>query len=174
MVNRRPDPQDIHKHTDIRLRYDSHSREVKAKSSNRSRGLAAIRLAELTRWMADVYGAGVELEPDDYLVVRIFAHHIGALKDAPRRIDKWVSIYAPWISPRDLERLINEVSECPIKWGADKLGWKIKLTDEQRTRLRITSIGGVDCNKAQRAARRNRIKAERERARRAAKRVSTI
>src|SRR5882757_7895691 len=113
MVNRPPDPQTLRrKLSDIKLRYDSHSRDVLAKLSSRSRDRAAIRLAELTRWMEDVHGKGVELDMSEasYATVRIFAHHLGALKDAPRRIDKWVSIYAPWISPRDLERLINEVS----------------------------------------------------------------
>lgn len=175
MNKRSPDPQTLQrKLNDIKLRYDSHSREVKAKNSNRSRGMAAIRLAELTRWMADVYGAGVELEPDDYQVVRIFVHHIGALKDAPRRINDWVRTYAPWISPHDLERLILETELKPMCWGADKLGWKIKLTDAKRTDLRITSIGGYDFPKDQRKARDKTRRAEREKARRARNKANRV
>jgi hypothetical protein len=55
------------------------------------------------------------------------------------------STYAPWISPRDLERLIREVAECPIKWSADKLAWKIRLDEATRARLKIRTIGAIDC-----------------------------
>ncbi len=169
MANQRPDPQDLkRKLVDIRLRYDSHSREVQAKNTNRSRGMAAIRLAELTRWLNDVYGAGVELDPDDFPIVYVFVHHIGALKDAARRINDWVRTYAPWISPHDLERLILETELKPRRWTADKLGRKITLTDEQRTRLKIKTIGAFGINKDMRLQNRRKAEAERQRGQRAA------
>jgi hypothetical protein len=174
MANQRPDPKILkRKLLDIKLRYDAKSRDVS--HTNRSRGMAAIRLSELTRWLDDAYGAGVELDATDasYLIVRIFSHHMGALRDTPRRITSWVATYAPWISPRDLERLINEVTDCPLKWTADKLGWKIKLTDAKRTELKIKTIGAIDCNKDQRKARDKAKRAERERQRRARNR-STV
>lgn len=163
MINRRPDPKALkRKLLDIRLRYDAHSREVKR--HRRSRAMAAIRLAELTRWLDDAFGAGVELPPDEpsYLIVRIFAHHMGALSDPPRRILSWVTVYAPWISPRDRERLVNEVTDCPIKWTADKLAWKLKLTDAKRTELKIKTIGAIDCNREQREERRKTRRKERD------------
>src|SRR5882757_5872072 len=167
MANQRPNPKILkRKLADIKLRYDSHTREVKAKNSNRSRGMAAIRLAELTCWFNDVYGAGVELDPADYRVVHIFVHHLGALKDAARRINDWVRTYAPWISPHDLERLILETELRPMRWTADKLGWKIRLTDAKRTELKIKTIGAIDCNKDQRKALRREAEAQRQRTRR--------
>lgn len=163
------------KHVEIAKRY---SQRGQAKVGKRTRSMAAIRLAELTRWLDDVHGAGVTLDASDdaVTIVRIFAHHMGALPDMPRRVQAWVEHYAPWLSLASRERLIAEVAGCPLKWSADKLAWKIRLTDQQRTRLKITTIGAIDCNQAQRQARRNRLKAERERARRAANRatVSTI
>lgn len=168
MVNRRPDPQTLkRKRLDIKLRYDAHSRDVK--QHRRSRAMAAIRLSELTRWLDDTFGKGVELEATDasYLIVRIFAHHMGALSDPPRRIISWVMVYAPWISPRDRERLVNEVTDCPIKWSADKLGWKLHLTDAKRTELKIRTIGAYDFTKDQRRARRRASEAKRQRDRRA-------
>lgn len=175
MVNRRPSPQQIAAlQFEIAQRYKHQAKQ--ARKRNRSRGMAAIRLSQLTRWLDDTFGQGVELEAGDasYAIVRIFAHHLGALPDTPRRTTVWCSTYAPWISPRDLERLISEVTDCPIKWTADKLAWKIKLTDAKRTELKITTIGAIDCNKDQRKERDRVKRAKRERNRRAAKRVPSI
>lgn len=136
--------------------------------------MAAIRLSELTRWLDDAFGQGVELEAGEnsYLIVRLFAHHLGALPDTARRITRWTATYAPWISPRDLERLISEVMDCPIKWTADKLAWKIRLTDAKRTELKIKTIGAIDCNREQRELRRKAKRKERDAARYLAKRRS--
>lgn len=169
MLNRRPSPTQVAAlKYEIAQRYKRKSR----KSWNRSRGLAAIRLAEITRWLDDMFGHGVELEADDnsYALARIVAHHLGALPDAPRRITSWIAVYAPWISPRDRERLISEVLECPLKWSADKLAWKLRLDDATRTRLKIKTIGAIDLSKAQRKAKRKARRAERDRLRRPRKR----
>jgi hypothetical protein len=175
MVNRRPTPEQIAAlKLEIALRYKRQA--AKAGKHNRSRGMSAFRLAELTRWLDDTFGQGVELEASEanYAIVRIFAHHLGALADAPRRITRWCDTYAPWISPRDLERLIREVTECPLKWSADKLAWKLGIKDEQRTRLKIRTIGAVDCNRDQRAQRRKQRRVELMRNLRARRRVNSI
>jgi hypothetical protein len=52
--------------------------------------------------------------------------------------------------PVDRERLINEAQECPLKWTADKLAWKFKVTQEQRRRLALKTIGAIDLSKAER------------------------
>jgi hypothetical protein len=151
MVNRRPSPEQLAaRKYEIARRY----RRKAGKLANRSRGMAAIRLAELTRWLDDAFGQGVELEPSKQgeMIARIFAHHLGALPDSPRRITRWTATYAPWISPRDLERLIREVIECPIKWSADKLAWKMRLNEATRARLKIKTIGAMDCSRDQRQA----------------------
>ena len=70
--------------------------------------------------------------------------------------------------------LIANAMGRPIHWSADKLAWTIGLRDEQRTKLKITTIGAIDCNKDQRQARRNARKAERERSRRAAAKCTTV
>lgn len=171
MFNRRPTPEQIAaRKFEIAQRYKRKS--AKARNANRSRGMAAIRLAELTRWLDDAYGEGVELEPGPHgaMIARIITHHLAALPDAPRRITSWLAAYAPWISPRDKERMIRECVECPIKWSADKLAWKIRLTDATRTRLKIRTIGAIDCNREQRKARAKAQRAERDAIRRPRKR----
>lgn len=172
MVNRRPTPDLVKARLwEIKQRYERHS-----KVGKRTRSLAAIRLAELTRWLHDTYGAGVELEPsrDALMIAEIFAHHIAVLANAERRISQWLAFYAPTIPPQEQERLIGNALGKPIKWSADKLGWKIKLSDEQRTRLNITSIGALGINKEQRAIIRKQKAAERAKRHRDAKRVRTI
>lgn len=158
MVNRRPSPELIKaRQWEIKRRYENHP-----KVGKRSRGMAAIRVAELMRWFDDEYGAGVELEPSSRseLIIRIIAHHFLSLPDGPRRVTAWFDRYCPWLALRDREYLISEATHCPLKWSADKLAWKLKLNDATRTRLKITTIGATDCNKEQRAHRRKQRRAE--------------
>lgn len=138
--------------------------------------MAAIRISELSKWLADTYGAGVELEPSTFAedIARIFVHHFAILADGSRRAAEWLTTYTPWITVRDREAMISEAASCQIKWKADTLGWKLGLTEEQRARLKITTIGARGVNKQMRIQRRNKAKAERERARRAAKRTTPV
>lgn len=172
MVNKRPTPELVRaRKWEIKRRYEHHP-----KVGKRSRGMAAIRIAELMRWLDDTHGAGVELEPCDRseTIIRIFAHHFMSLPQGPRRLGVWYSRYCPWLQPRDQEYFISEATHCPLKWSADKLAWKLRLTDEQRTRLKITTIGAIDCNRDQRKARDKARRAQAERNRRAAKRATRV
>lgn len=170
MVLRRPSPEVIAaRQWEIKRRY-----EKQAKVGKRSRGMAAIRISELTRWMHDTCGAGVEIEPGEWAetIIRIFAHHFLCLPDGPRRVTSWFDRYCSWLSLPDREYLIGEATRCPLKWSADKLGWKIRLTDEQRTRLKIKTIGAAGISKEQRKERERQRRAQRQRERRAAKRAA--
>lgn len=156
---------------EIKRRY-----ERKSKVTKRGRSMASIRLAELTRWLDDKHGRGAELEPSEQSIniARIFAHHMAALPDMPRRVGTWLDRYAPWIDIAGRERLISECASCPLKWSADKLAWKLRLSDADRARLRIKTIGAFDFSKEQRKERDRIRRAEREKARRAAKRALHI
>lgn len=171
MTNRRPSPEVLAAlKWEIDQRYKRKAR--KFTNRNRSRGMAALRLAELTRWLDEINGQGVELDrrPASETIVRIFANHLAIFPDAPRRITSWIEVYAPWISLRSRERMIRDVVDSPTKWTADSLGWKISLKDELRTKLKIKTIGAIDCSKAQRLARRKLKQAEYDRRRRPRKR----
>jgi hypothetical protein len=167
MVNRRPTPErEAALKFEIAQRYKRNSANARKKA--RSRGMAAIRLAELSRWLDDRFGRGVELEPDNQgeMIARIFAHHLAALPDAGRRTAAWMLIYTPWLSVRSRERLIGEARHRPLKYTADKLAWKIRLDDATRTRLNIRTIGAYDFTKDQRQARAKAKRAERDAVRR--------
>lgn len=170
MVNQRPPPELARaRHWEIRRRY---SRKLKV--GKRSRPMASIRIAELGRWLADVAGAGAELEPCQWSegIARIFVHHFVVLADGNRRAAQWLESYCPWISTPDREYMISEANHCPLKWSADKLGWKLRLTDAKRTELKITTIGTIDLTKDQRAARRKARNAEANRRRRATRKAA--
>jgi hypothetical protein len=62
--------------------------------------------------------------------------------------------------------MIARVIAKPIRWRADALGRLLRLTDAERTELKITTIGSVDVPRAERMKRRR----ERARQRKAAKR----
>lgn len=141
--------------------------------------MAAIRIAELQRWISDAIGAGAELEPGKWSadIARLFVHHFVVLADGNRKAADWLATYCPWIDRRDREAMITEANHCPLKWSADKLAWKIRLTDAKRTELKITTIGAIDVSKEQRAQRRKARQAELQkalRAKRKAERVNTI
>lgn len=130
--------------------------------------MAAIRISELMRWQAD---GDREIDPG---LARIFVHHFLCLQHGDRRASEWLHTYCPDMPARDREYLISEATNCPLKWSADKLAWKLGLTDADRTRLRITTIGAVDCNREQRKERDRQRRTERERARRAAIRAIRV
>ena len=169
---RRPSPDVIRaRKLEIKRRYSR-----RAKVGKRTRSMAAIRLAELTRWLDDLIGPGAELEPSEQsiTIARLFVHHMGGLPDAARRITSWLGDRAPWIKGADRERLISEATSCPLKWSADKLAWKLRLTDALRTELKIRTIGAIDVTREQRAERRKAKQAELQRALRAARKAARV
>lgn len=169
---KRPSPELIAaRKWEIKRRY-----EHRAKVGKRSRGMAAIRIAELTRWMRDTYGDGVELEPSDRteMVIRIFAHHFMCLPDGARRLTSWFGECCPWLALRDREYLIGEATRTPLKWTARKLGWKLRLNDDQRTRLKITTIAPYDLTPEQLATRRKQRRAELMRNLRATRKQASV
>jgi hypothetical protein len=85
----------------------------------------------------------------------IAGHNIAQLRgDAAEHIRAWASLWAPWIADDELSALIEKIAQAPLRWRADTLAWRLGLTDEVRTLLGITTIGAIDCSKAERAARR--------------------
>jgi hypothetical protein len=148
---------------EIKLHYARQRRRDGARQTRP--GLTTLRLAELES-IADDY----QIIPDDEngrALIQAFVDHAHAFADAGLRVAIWLRHRAPWLDkPPPVGRR---------RWTADALAKFIGLTMAKRTRLRICTIGAVDCNKAQRKAlraakhrersRRNREK-KRERAKR--------
>lgn len=132
--------------------------------------MAALRCAEINRLLASRYG---QVLPDDDAGrddALIMAHHLARLSGDPRvRIGKWLDAHAPWAVGSIRATLLAEIDAKPLRWRADKLGARLRLTEGERSGLRIRTIGAVDVDKAERAKRRSeKRRALKEAARRAA------
>lgn len=138
-------------HKEIARRYKRKKRERPA--------LVGLRVRDLNRLFTARYGHHL---PDDDAGrddVAIVAHHLAQYADGHpgKRITSWVRLRAPWMPIAELDALILEAVAKPKRWRADKLAWRLRLTAADRATLRITTIGAIDANLAQRiAARRKR------------------
>lgn len=160
-------PRAAGQHREIAVRYawDDRQRSVRGKRN----GLLVIRLRELERWFRHVYGTTL---PDDdagrddlFIAAQTIA---AAFNEADRHIPAWASLWAPWATKAHCEALISQVKATPYKWTADSLAWRLGIRMGDRMRLEITTIGAIDCAKAERAKRR----AERKKAAKSARRRS--
>lgn len=141
--NVRPTPAVIAaRKREIAKRYKDHAKRKSLGAKPLT--LAAVRIAELTRLFDRRYGPVLLPDSDEGVIcARIVVHHLARLRDAPRRISDWMHTCAPWLSLASRERLIREAIENPMRWGADKLGWKLKITIVERTELKLRTIGAM-------------------------------
>jgi hypothetical protein len=138
------------KRADIKLRYEAAARERKREPVS----IAALRLAELRRLFLGRYGTVLpddDAGRDDALIM---ANHLAKRPEAERRIPAWLSLWAPWMVAGEIAAITAKVIAKPVRWRADTLAARLGLTEDERRRLRITTIGAVDLTKEQRKARR--------------------
>src|SRR5262249_38299984 len=81
-------------------------------------------------------------------------------------------LWAPWMSPQEAAALAAKVIASPRKFRAGTLGWQLRLTDDERTHLKITTIRPFDVTPAELADRRNQRSRERSVAYRRRQRAS--
>lgn len=91
--------------------------------------------------------------------------------DVLDRLKVWVERWAPMTSDERSEEIVRIAMPRPRLEKADVLGSKLRLTDAERTYLRITTIGAYDVNKAARECRNKNRKRERDRIKAAEKRI---
>lgn len=115
--------------------------------------IAAIRASELGRLYQARYPTGV-LPQDETgeLCARIAIYHLAKLRDPARRISRWLDKWAPWLSLAEHERLIGDALDHPLRYRADKIAWKLRVTAAERTALALRTIGAIDQTPAERAA----------------------
>lgn len=145
-------------HREIARRYSWDDRD----KTDRRRPNAQLnrRMRELELLFEDRWGPTLPDDDsgrDDLLVA---AHHLAqSFGDPHQHIPAWVRNRAPWLSDTECTTFIEQVVGKPRKFGAKALGRKMRLTQEERQRLRITTIRAFDVSdddmKANRAAREN-------------------
>lgn len=128
-------------------------REIQVRHRNgRKFSMAPKRLDEIDRLLTHRYG--LELPDDDAGRddVLIMLHHFAHGRDALARMTAWLARRAPWMPPAEASALIDRVFGKPIKWGADTMGRRLRLTWRERKQLRITTIWAVDITREEAAA----------------------
>jgi hypothetical protein len=148
---------------EIKLRYGG---------SNRGRPvhLAPIRVAELCRLFQSRYGVTLTDDDAGRDDARIMCHHLALMSGDPKyRITSWMAAWAPWMTAGERDILITDILAKPLRWRADKLAARLNLTEAERRRLNIRTIGAVDVTKAEREATRRSRKLEAQRILRRAK-----
>jgi hypothetical protein len=117
--------------------------------------MAALRIAELRRLYGHRYG---HILPDDDAGrddAMIMAHHLARRPgDARHRIEMFLQVSAPWMSTASVATMVGTAITNPMKWRADTLAARLRLTEAERTRLGIRTIGAIDLDKEERRQRR--------------------
>lgn len=154
------------KHQEIDRRY---AWDAKQKRRQRRPNVKEhVRLRELERLLDDRYRG--ECLPDDDAGrddLEVVAQHIAHIYGNPDdHVAAWAAAWAPWLTAIELRNLIHKVTTYPRKWKADTLAWEMGLKMDDRTRLRITTIGAIDSSKEHREQARREAAKEREQARR--------
>lgn len=143
-------------------------RQRKRRRNPRGNLKTHLRIRELERIFADRYGTRL-LPNDDAGLDDIFvmANHLAHLDAPDQKIMTWLRRCAPWHDDHNTAALIRAVTLKPLKWRADALAQRLGLDFATRTRLKITTIGAIDCGKTKRKTRRRKNDAARHRALRA-------
>lgn len=133
----------------------------------RSKLITLIRNREVERICSARYGGTLPDDPAGRDLIMIVAHHIAHIgSDASRHILAWISVWAPWMPQDQAAALVAGVIARPLKFKADTLGWRLRLSAAERTALAITTIGAFDLTKAERERARKLRRAAAERKRR--------
>jgi hypothetical protein len=152
---------------EIARRYAWKARQGRDPTS-RQHLLTRVRLREIERLCRYRWGWTLPDDDsgrDDFVIA---AHHIAHLRgDVREHIIAWAGVWCPWMTAVEATAIAAEVMAEPIKWKADNLGWRLRLTDAERTMLKITTIGAVDCGANERVERRKAKRRAANRARRA-------
>jgi hypothetical protein len=131
--------------------------------------LASLRIAQLRRLFRARYRYELPNDNIGREHARAMAHHLAQRPGDPRhQIEKFLEVWAPWMLPAEVQDLIVTVLRMPLKFSADRLATLLALTEVERARLRITTIGAIDLTKAERKARRSKRDRERHREKRRA------
>lgn len=141
--------QQIARHAEIERRYRRRSK------TGRKSSLSALRIRDLTKLYRARHGYQLPNDSIGRDCAGLMCQHLATLPDDPRkRITEWLQLWCPWISIADAQAMLAEAILKPKRWRADKLAWRLHLIDIDRTALRITTIGSIDVDKAQRTERR--------------------
>lgn len=153
-----------HRHAEIAKRYS------KRQPNRPPVSITALRIAELNRLFTSRHGHTLPSTDTGRDAVLVMAHHLARRHgDAARYIANWIDLRAPWMAADESAEIIRNVMARPIKWRADKLAQRLRVTEAERRRLGIRTIGASDMTKEERKQARRLRQRQRDRARRRAR-----
>jgi hypothetical protein len=173
---RKPVARHHHNHTEIDVRYAWLARQSRGDICERfPRGSQQLicrkRLRELEALYARRYGEFLPCDDAGIDDLRIAAHHIAHMRgEALDHIVAWAAEWMPDLPRERAEALARDVLFEPVKFKAATLGWRLRLTEEERTALGITTIRpfgitDADMKERQKAKARDRDARRRQRKR---------
>jgi hypothetical protein len=142
------------------------SRRSVRRAQGEPTSIASIRSLELGKLFRDRYG--IELPDDDAgrEDLRVLLDVLACRPKARKLMESAVSLWAPWMPQNEAEEGIY-FAMANMKYAtADEIAGRLTLTDTERTRLRIRTIGSVDVPRAARVERRKQRQREAARQRR--------
>ena len=111
-------------------------------AAKRAREIAMLVLYR-HRWLPDTDDRSIYLE--------MAAHHLKPRDgDLVFALDLWARRVGAKLSDRELSRVARNVSAKPRLFKADTLGNLLRVTYDERSKLKLTTIGCYDVSKAQR------------------------
>jgi hypothetical protein len=126
--------------------------------------ISALRRAELIRLFEARFGQVLPNDDSGEEDAQLFADHCGV--DGEHIWQAFCRSYAPWLTAGEISKIFKQ--RRMVEWTADDLGCQLGLRDEERTALKICTIGAIDCGNRARKKRRKIKNREREAARRTA------
>ena len=129
---------DTARHAEIKRRY---ARKPKIAPTS----LATIRVNELTKLFRARHGYQLPNTTAGRDHAAIMCSHLAECAQSPaRRIDNWLSLWCPWLTVGEAAAIRAECIDSPKRWKAKTLGFRLRLTDTDRTTLGIRTIAAVD------------------------------
>jgi hypothetical protein len=150
------------RHAEVARRYAWHVRKNRKHPRGSPRLIALVRLSDLEQLYSRRYGAILPYDDAGIDDLTIAAHHIAHLGgDAFNHIVAWARIWMPQMPRYQAQALAEEVIAEPRKFKAGTLGWRLGLTEKERSEEGITTIKAVGVTPAERAECRKRRARER-------------
>jgi hypothetical protein len=144
-----------HNHTEVDVRYAWLARHNRKYPRGSPQLICRKRLRELEAIFAARYGAFLPYDDagkDDLYIAARHIAHLGA--GAYAHIIAWAREWMPDMPTAEAEALAKRaLADTRRPWKAGTLGWRLRLTREERAALNITTIRAFDMSEAEMIAR---------------------
>lgn len=148
---------------EIDRRYAWHARQRQNRKAPLT--ITTLRISELERIYRHRFGGRFPNNKDGLNALTVMAEHF-IQRSAPEMVVGWIQARAPWVDGITAAAITGDAMERTSRQTAAQLGWRIKLTSDERAMLRIRTIRAAGQTDEDIAADRK----ERDRERKAAER----